>query len=66
LNAARHRYLISNTARRSDGVHARVLGEKPPDSAQPVTANLEDAYLFCLKQHRAATVSPSIEAGVVA
>jgi ABC-type multidrug transport system ATPase subunit len=66
LNAARHRYLISNTARRSDGAHARVLGEKPPDSAQPVTANLEDVYLFCLKQHRAATVSPSIEAGVVA
>jgi ABC-type multidrug transport system ATPase subunit len=66
LNAARHRYLISNTARRSDGVHARVLGEKPPDGAQPVTANLEDAYLFCLTRHRAGTVNPSIEAGVVA
>ena len=26
LNTARQRYLISNTARRSDGVHARVLG----------------------------------------
>jgi ABC-type multidrug transport system ATPase subunit len=65
LNAARQRYLISNTARRSDGVHARVLGEKPPDGAQPDTANLEDAYLFCLTQHRAAAVSPSVEAGVV-
>jgi len=53
LNDARQRYLISNTARRSDGVHARVLGEAPPDGAQPVTPNLEDAYLYCLSQHRA-------------
>src|SRR5271156_2052055 len=30
LNAARQRHLISNTMRRSDGVHARVLGENPP------------------------------------
>jgi ABC-2 type transport system ATP-binding protein len=54
LNAARQRYLISNTARRSDGVHARVLGDDPPTGAQPVTPNLEDAYLFCLSQHRGA------------
>jgi ABC-2 type transport system ATP-binding protein len=53
LNAARQRYLISNTARRSDGVHARVLGDTPPHGAQPVTPNLEDAYLYCLSQHRA-------------
>jgi ABC-2 type transport system ATP-binding protein len=53
LNAARQKYLISNTARRSDGVHARVLATAPPNGAQPVTPNLEDAYLFCLSQHRA-------------
>src|ERR1035437_1756148 len=53
LNTARQRYLISNTARRSDGVHARVLGDSPPHGAQPVTPNLEDAYLYCLSQHRA-------------
>jgi ABC-2 type transport system ATP-binding protein len=53
LNAARQRYLISNTARRSDGVHARVLAETPPNGSQPVTPNLEDAYLYCLSQHRA-------------
>lgn len=53
LNAARQRYLVSNTARRSDGVHARVLSEIPPNGSQPVTANLEDAYLYCLSQHRA-------------
>jgi ABC-2 type transport system ATP-binding protein len=53
LNAARQRYLISNTARRSDGVHARVLAEVSPAGAQPAAPNLEDAYLYCLSQHRA-------------
>ena len=53
LNAARQKYLISNTARRGDGVHARVLAIAPPNGAQPVTPSLEDAYLFCLSQHRA-------------
>lgn len=52
LNAARQRYLISNTARRSDGVHARVLSDAAPAGAQPLTPNLEDAYLYCLAQHR--------------
>ncbi len=53
LNAAKQNYLISNTSRRSDGVHARVLADAPPSGAQPVTSNLEDAYLFCLAHHRA-------------
>jgi ABC-2 type transport system ATP-binding protein len=53
LHAARQHYLISNTARRSDGVHARVIADRPPDSAQAVTPNLEDAYLYCLSQQRA-------------
>lgn len=53
LNAARQRYLISNTARRSDGVHVRLLGDAPPGDAKPVIPNLEDAYLYCLSQHRA-------------
>jgi ABC-2 type transport system ATP-binding protein len=52
LNAVRQRYLISNTARRSDGAHARVLCDVPPDGAQLITPNLEDAYLYCLSQHR--------------
>lgn len=56
LNAARQRHLISNTARRSDGVHARVLGDTPPAGAQPLTPNLEDAYLYCLAQHRTAEI----------
>jgi len=53
LTAARQQYLISNTARRSDGVHARVIADRPPDGAHPVTPTLEDAYLYCLSQHRA-------------
>jgi len=57
LSAARQRHLISNTMRRSDGVHARVLGEIPPPGAEPVAPNLEDAYLFCLSQHRTAVAA---------
>jgi ABC-2 type transport system ATP-binding protein len=53
LNAARQQFLISSTTRRSDGVHVRVLGENAPDNAVPVVPNLEDAYLYCLSQHRA-------------
>jgi ABC-type multidrug transport system ATPase subunit len=53
LTQAKQQYLISSTTRRSDGVHARVLGDQPPVGAQPVAPNLEDAYLFCLSQHRA-------------
>jgi ABC-type multidrug transport system ATPase subunit len=52
LNTARQGCLISNTARRSDGVHARVLCDAPPNRAQPVTPNLEDAYLYCLSRYR--------------
>jgi ABC-2 type transport system ATP-binding protein len=53
LNAARRQYLISNTARRSDGVHVRLLASQPPPGTSPVAPTLEDAYLFCLSQHRA-------------
>ena len=52
LNAARQRYLIGNTTRRSDGAHARVLADTPPPGAQPVPPTLEDAYIFCLSRHR--------------
>jgi ABC-type multidrug transport system ATPase subunit len=53
LNAAKQKYLISSTVRRSDGVHVRVLAEKPPVGAVPILPNLEDAYLYCLSKHRA-------------
>ncbi len=53
LNAAKHQHLISNTTRRSDGVHVRLLSSQPPPGTSPVSPTLEDAYLFCLSQHRA-------------
>jgi len=47
LPAVKERYLISSNARRSDGVHIRVVSEAPPvPKAQAVTPTLEDAYLF--------------------
>jgi ABC-2 type transport system ATP-binding protein len=59
LSAAKQKYLISSTARRSDGVHARLLVEEPPSGAQPASPTLEDAYLYCLSNHRA-----NVNAGV--
>ena len=53
LNTARQQFLISNTTRRSDGVHIRLLAAQSPPGSVPVTPTLEDAYLFCLSQHRA-------------
>ncbi len=52
LNAARNRHLISNTVRRADGVHARVLADAAPPGAQRTAPTLEDAYLYCLSEHR--------------
>lgn len=53
LNAARQQFLISNTSRRGDGVHVRLLALQPPPGTSSVAPTLEDAYLFCLSQHRA-------------
>ncbi|HEX4487592.1 MAG TPA: ABC transporter ATP-binding protein [Terriglobales bacterium] len=53
LNAVKQKYLISSTVRRSDGIHVRVLGGDPPNGAQPIAPTLEDAYLYCLSNHRA-------------
>jgi ABC-type multidrug transport system ATPase subunit len=47
LSAAKGQYLISSTARRSDGVHIRVVADVAPDpKAQAVAPTLEDAYLY--------------------
>jgi ABC-2 type transport system ATP-binding protein len=47
LTAAKQQHLISSTARRSDGVHIRVIGETPPHpDAQAIMPTLEDAYLY--------------------
>ena len=53
LPALRQKYLISSTAHRSDGVHARVVAEMTPGlGARPLEASLEDAYLATLAAKR--------------
>jgi ABC-type multidrug transport system ATPase subunit len=53
LPALKERFLVSGTARRSDGVHVRVVAVvRPVEPAQPVAPNLEDAYLFALAGDR--------------
>jgi ABC-type multidrug transport system ATPase subunit len=52
LLAAKERYLVSSTARRSDGVHVRLVADDAPAGAQPVPPTLEDAYLASLSRHR--------------
>src|SRR5436305_7620094 len=53
LPAAREKWKISNAIRRGDGVHARVVSERPPvPDATPVPPSLEDAYLAVLEDSR--------------
>jgi ABC-2 type transport system ATP-binding protein len=53
LPALRQRHLVSNTAHRSDGVHARVVADTAPaHGARAVEPSLEDAYLAALAAHR--------------
>jgi ABC-2 type transport system ATP-binding protein len=53
LSTIKQHYLISSTARRSDGVHVRVVSEQPPNShAESVPATLEDAYLYYVQSSR--------------
>ncbi len=54
LGRLRAGYLVSNTAHRSDGVHARVVANHAPgESARALEPTLEDAYLSALIAHRA-------------
>lgn len=58
LPAAQQQFIISSSARRSDGVQIRVVAESPPaSSAIAVAPTLEDAYLRCLSARRAGGVS---------
>jgi ABC-2 type transport system ATP-binding protein len=51
LEAAREHYLVSNAARRADGVHLRVIADTPPSpGAIAVPPTLEDAYLHLLTE----------------
>jgi ABC-type multidrug transport system ATPase subunit len=53
LTEARQRFLVSSAVRRCDGVHLRIVADKPPsDGARAVPPSLEDAYLYALSKHR--------------
>jgi ABC-2 type transport system ATP-binding protein len=53
LVAVKECFRVSNTIRRSDGVHVRILTTEPPANAQPAISSLEDAYLDVLSANRA-------------
>ncbi len=51
----KQQFLLSGTARRSDGVHARLVSEKQPGpGAAPADPTLEDAYLYWISSAPAA------------
>jgi len=65
LPALRREHLVSSTAHRGDGVHARVVaGTAPTPLARPLEPSLEDAYLDALTKQRngdhAAASRPSL------
>jgi hypothetical protein len=61
LQALRQKYLVSNAAHRSDGVHARVVGDaKPTAEARSLEPNLEDAYLATLAANRSLAAAEAV------
>jgi ABC-2 type transport system ATP-binding protein len=53
LPALRRDHLVSSTAHRADGVHARVVANLAPTAAaRPLEPSLEDAYLDALTEQR--------------
>jgi ABC-2 type transport system ATP-binding protein len=56
LAGLRERHQVSGTARRGDGVQARVIADAAPaPDARPATPTLEDAYLDALARERNGT-----------
>jgi ABC-2 type transport system ATP-binding protein len=53
MSAAKQKFLISTSVRRTDGVHVRIVAaERPGAGAMPATPTLEDAYLQCISNQR--------------
>jgi ABC-2 type transport system ATP-binding protein len=53
LTTIRQHYMVSSTARRSDGVHVRIVSENAPANGASVGSPLlEDGYLYCLLKSR--------------
>ena len=52
LPALKQKHIVSGTIRRTDGVQVRVVSESQPEaSAQGISPNLEDAYLYFIGGH---------------
>ena len=61
LPKLRRNHLVSSTAHRSDGVHARVVSSAAPTPfARPLEPSLEDAYLDALSRQRNRDAAPEI------
>ena len=61
LPKLRRDHLVSSTAHRSDGVHARVVSNSAPTPlARPLEPSLEDAYLDALSRQRNRDAAPEI------
>jgi ABC-2 type transport system ATP-binding protein len=52
LPTLKQKHIISGTIRRTDGVQVRVVSERQPEgSAQSISPNLEDGYLYFIGGH---------------
>ena len=61
LPALRQEYLVTSTARRSDGLHVRIVSAQMPDSfARPASVTLEDAYLYLIDRTNGHSVSHTL------
>src|ERR1700728_3960314 len=53
IPAAKQKFLISASVRRTDGVHIRIVAtERPGSAAAPAAPTLEDAYLHCISSQQ--------------
>jgi ABC-2 type transport system ATP-binding protein len=68
LGALRQKHLVSSTAHRSDGIHARVVADAAPAGmVRELDPSLEDAYLAALvRQRRANADAGRVPAGSAA
>ncbi|WP_424357530.1 ABC transporter ATP-binding protein [Methanocella sp. MCL-LM] len=56
LAEVKQAYLLTGTARRSDGIRVRAVTEAPPGNAESVLPVLEDAYMYLINGHRGTSI----------
>jgi len=62
VSALRQRYLVTSTAHRADGVHARLVADAAPTrDARALEPSVEDAYLATLAASRGALQTAPVE-----